>query len=217
MEGIGVRAENVFRVYTEKDLKRGVKKAGEILLSGGCVAFPTESFYGLGVNAMDEEAVRHLFRIKRREDNNPVLILLPSVDELPKYVNNIPSVALDLIKAFWPGGLTILFYASANITPLLTAGTGKIGVRVSSHPVATALARSIHGPITGTSANISGYPACETANDVQTYLKERVDLILDGGKTEGGKGSTIIDVTANPPKIIREGMIGPDQLRKFIL
>ncbi|MBN2061104.1 MAG: threonylcarbamoyl-AMP synthase [Deltaproteobacteria bacterium] len=208
--------KNIFRVDTCENLKRGVNKAGNILLAGGSVAFPTESFYGLGVNAMDEEAIRRLFHIKCRESGKPVLILLPSRDDLQKYVEEIPSIAMELTKTFWPGGLTIILNASSNISPLLTSGTGKIGVRLSSHPVAAALTGAIHGPITGTSANISGEPPCAAADEVQKRFGEKVDLILDGGRTGSGKGSTILDVTTEPPEILREGMISREQLKKFI-
>ena len=121
-----------------------------------------------------------------------------------------------LIEAFWPGGLTLVFRAGSKISPLLTAGTGKIGVRLSSHAVATALAQSIGVPITGTSANISDEDACRTAEEVSGIFGERLDLILDGGETRGKIGSTVLDVTVHPPRILREGMVSQSQLRKFI-
>ena len=193
------------------DPDAGLEEAKDVLLSGGVVAFPTESFYGLAVNAMDEKAIDRLFSIKNREPDLPVLILIPSLDTLNIYVEEIPEIARILIKQFWPGGLTMLFKAMPCISQRLTAGTGKIGVRLSSHPIATALAQTIKAPITGTSANISGRPACMRAMEVYNDFKKGV-LILDGGETGGGKGSTILDVTVKPPKIMREGMIGSDRL-----
>lgn len=204
-------------IDTDENLKIGIQRAGEILLSGGSVAFPTESFYGLGVNAMDDVAVGRLFHIKGREHNKPVLILLPSIDDLQRFVDDIPARAVDLMREFWPGGLTMIFYASKDVSPLLIAGTGKIGVRLSGHPVPTAIANAIGGPVTGTSANISGRPSCVTADDVKKNLGEKVDLILDGGRTEGGKGSTVLDITTDPPKILRKGMISREQLKKFLI
>jgi len=209
--------DHIFGVGTDEGQKAGLKKAKTVLLSGGMVAFPTESFYGLAVNALDEEAIRRLFTIKKRQDDNPLLILIPSIDILDHYVNNIPEIAHRLIKEFWPGGLTLVFDAGPKISPLLTAGTGKIGVRLSSHPIATALTGSIDLPITGTSANISGQPACTTAGEVFHSLGKEVDLILDGGQTKGGKGSTILDITISPPEILREGMVSRKQLKQFIL
>jgi L-threonylcarbamoyladenylate synthase len=204
----------VIRTHNEKDLRNGVDRARHIILSGGIVAFPTESFYGLAVNASDENAIGRLFKIKKRLYNMPVLVLIPSLEYLKGYVADVPEIALRLIGRFWPGGLTLLFKAGSGISPLLTVDTRKIGVRISSHPLAAALARAVDSPITGTSANISGKPGCVTAKEVYSSLGRDVDLILDGGETKGGKGSTILDVTVDPPEIIREGMISREQLQE---
>jgi L-threonylcarbamoyladenylate synthase len=204
----------VISTDNEEKLRNGLDRARQIILRGGIVAFPTESFYGLAVNSFDEADIRRLFKIKKRRDNTPVLVLIPSLEYLKDYVADVPDVALKLVKRFWPGGLTILFKAGSEISPLLTAGTGKIGARVSSNPVAAALCRAVGSPITGTSANISGKPGCVTAKEVYESLGKGVDLILDGGRTTGGKGSTILDVTVDPPEIIREGMISSEQIHE---
>jgi L-threonylcarbamoyladenylate synthase len=128
-------------------------------------------------------------------------------------VEQIPPVALRLIEKFWPGGLTLVFRASSKVSPLLTGGTQKIGIRLSSHPVATALARTIDAPISGTSANISGLPGCRNAQEVLESLGSGVDLILDGGETAGKVGSTVLDVTEQPPRILREGIILREQIK----
>jgi L-threonylcarbamoyladenylate synthase len=201
----------IINVRSETNLSEGIDEARDVLLSGGVVAFPTESFYGLAVNPMDDEAIDLLFRLKKREPDQPILVLIPFLEALELYASEIPEIARTLTRKFWPGGLTLLFKATPRISQRLTAGTGKIGVRLSSHPVATALAQSINSPITGTSANLSGYPACTNAMEVYNYFKMGV-LILDGGETAGGNGSTILDVSVTPPKIIREGMIAADQL-----
>jgi L-threonylcarbamoyladenylate synthase len=201
----------IIDVRSEADSSRGIDEAKDVLLSGGVVAFPTESFYGLAVNPMDEGAIDRLFRLKKREPDQPILILIPALETLEIYAADIPEIARTLIKKYWPGGLTLLFRAMPCISQRLTAGTGKIGLRLSSHPLASALAQSINSPITGTSANISGHPACRSAMEVFDCFKTGI-LILDGGETEGGKGSTILDVAVNPPRIIREGMINARQL-----
>ena len=201
----------IINVNRENGFAEGVHEARDVLLSGGVVAFPTESFYGLAVDPMNGQAVDRLFKIKKREPEQPILILIPCIETLDHYVAEMPEIAETLIKRFWPGGLTLIFKAMPRISQRLTAGTGKIGVRLSSHPVATALAQSINSPITGTSANISGYPACRSAGEVYDYFNKGV-LILDGGETGGGKGSTIVDVTCSPPEIIRHGMIDSGQL-----
>ena len=120
------------------------------------------------------------------------------------------------MDTFWPGGLTLLFHAAPEVSPKLTAGTGKIGIRVSSHPVATSLAGAISGAITSTSANISGSTECSTAEDVMDILGEIIDAIVDGGPTPGGKGSTIVDVTVDPPVTIREGVISEARITETL-
>ena len=215
MEGIEGRVPFI-RVHSEEDLQDGVRRAAEVLHSGGLVAYPTESFYGLAVNPFDEDALRRLFAIKKRQEDNPILLLLPSTHFLPRYASEISEMAWELIRRFWPGGLTLVFKASSRISPLLTGHTGKIGLRLSGHFPATALARAFDAPITGTSANISGQPACVSAEEVFHALGEGVDLILDGGRTKGPPGSTLLDVTASPPRLIREGIIAYDQLKDFL-
>jgi len=206
----------IIRLDGSANKKQVIQEAKAILLRGGLVACPTESFYGLAVDVDNEAAIGKLFSLKKRPTGRPVLILIPSSESLATYVTHIPKVAVKLIRRFWPGGLTLVFEASERISPLLTAGTGKIGVRLSNHPVATALARSIERPVSGTSANISGAPPCRHAEEVMGYFGQEVDLIIDGGKTAGGKGSTILDVTVDPPEIIREGMIQRNVLEKSV-
>jgi L-threonylcarbamoyladenylate synthase len=197
-------------------MDEAIKRAKGALLSGGLVAYPTESFYGLAVDAINEEAIRRLFTAKKRKPDHPVLIVIPSVESFAQYAIQIPLIAHKLTHEFWPGGLTLVFEASSKVSSLLTAGAGKIGIRLSSHPVATALTRSIGAPITGTSANISGEPPCRTAQEVLQSLGEKADLILDGGKTEGKIGSTVLDVTVDPPQILREGLVPRRQLEKLM-
>ncbi|MCP4579810.1 MAG: threonylcarbamoyl-AMP synthase [Deltaproteobacteria bacterium] len=191
------------------------EKAAEILKSGGLVAYPTESFYGLAVDADNETAILRLFRVKKREADVPVLLLIPSVEYLRRYAANVPGTAKRLMDAFWPGGLTLVFEARKNVSRLLTAGTGKIGIRLSSHPVATALAQATGSAITGTSANISGKPPCNTSHGVALALGKGVDRILDGGKTEGQKPSTVLDMTTRPHTVLREGMIETEMLLPY--
>jgi L-threonylcarbamoyladenylate synthase len=206
----------LIKLDTEDNLKAGLKRAAESILSGGMVAIPTESFYGLAVNPTDVKAIHRLFDAKKRRGDQPILILIPSVEHLDQYVIHVPKIARQLMKEFWPGGLTLIFEAKPHLPQELTAATGKVGVRLSSHPIATALAQAVDGPITGTSANISGQPACSSAKEVLQNLGEKVDLILDGGETAGGKGSTVLDVTMDPPVLVREGMVSREQIRKCL-
>jgi L-threonylcarbamoyladenylate synthase len=193
-----------------------VNKASDILLAGGLVVYPTESFYGLAADSTNENAIRRLFLVKQRSPGRPLLILIPSVEALDPFVARVPPIARELMDEFWPGGLTLVFEAGQKVSPLLTAGTDKIGIRLSPHPIATALARTLGAPITGTSANISGKPACKDAGEVLGAFKEWVDLILDGGATPGEIGSTVLDITVDPPKILREGMVQKKDLEEYI-
>ncbi|HUH67064.1 MAG TPA: L-threonylcarbamoyladenylate synthase [Syntrophales bacterium] len=189
-----------------------IGKAASILQAGGVIAYPTETFYGLGADAQNEEAVKKIFMIKGRNFRNPLSIIIGDTREVKGLVEDVPASALDLMERFWPGALTIIFRARKELSGLLTAGTGKIGIRLSSHPVATALARKLGRPITATSANLSGGPECTAALQVAEEIGDRIDAIVDGGNTPGGVGSTIIDVTADSPVILREGTITKDEL-----
>lgn len=208
--------DNIVSTDTDESHKASLKKARQILLSGGIVGFPTESFYGLAVDIENEEAIERLFSLKKRINKKPLLIILPAIESLEEYVENIPDQAMRLIEEFWPGGLTMIFNANRRISSLLTAGSGKIGIRYSSHPLAVMIAESISRPVTGTSANISGSPPCVTAEEVYDCFGKAVDLIIDGGRTKGGKGSTILDVTKEPPVVLREGIVSKKAIEKLI-
>ena len=195
-----------------KHVEMEAREAAKILKSGGLVAYPTESFYGLAADPDNETAILRLFRIKKREAGQPVLLLIPSVLCLKRYAENIPKTATQLMDAFWPGGLTLVFEARKDVSRLLTAGKGKIGLRLSSHPIASALAQAMGSAITGTSANISGEPPCNTPQGVTSALKRGVDRILDGGETPGQKASTVLDMTTQPPTVLREGLIATENV-----
>jgi len=203
----------IIRVCGREDWGGAVSQAAGVILSGAVVALPTESFYGLAVDATNEQAVRRLLRIKKRRETHPILLLIASRDMLQTLVKEVPGSAWRLMDAFWPGGLTLVFKAGPGVSPLLTGGGDKIGIRLSSHPIPTELARAAGVPVTGTSANLTGQPPCKDAKDVLVALGDQIDLLLDGGKTSGVKGSTVLDVTLDPPRVLREGMISSRRLR----
>ena len=182
-------------------------EAVRVLYEGGVVAFPTETFYGLGADARNETAVEKIFRIKGRNFRNPLSVIVANDREVIPLVKEIPAAAKILMNTFWPGPLTIVFQASPSVLPRLTADTGKIGIRVSSHPIARFLAAGLAGPLTATSANPSGGPECSSADAVVRALGDLPDAVIDGGKTPGGAGSTILDTTLFPPRVLREGAI----------
>lgn len=184
-----------------------IKKAVNILQAGGIIAYPTETFYGLGASAENERAVEKIFLLKGRQFRNPISLIIGQMKDINRLVDHVPEMAQYLMQTFWPGALTLIFRATPHVNTRLTAGTGKIGIRISSHPIATKLAKTLSQPITATSANLSGQTECTTADEVMSSLQNRIDALIDGGPTPGRMGSTIMDVTTDPPAIIREGVV----------
>jgi L-threonylcarbamoyladenylate synthase len=199
--------------FSEEDI---IIRAVKILTDGGVIAYPTETFYGLGVDAASEQAIQKIFSVKGRDFRNPISLIIGRSDDVYPLVRDVPESAKKLMASFWPGALTIVFSASDNVSGLLTAGSGKIGLRVSSHPIAHKIVQKIKRPLTATSANLSGEPECSLASEVIGQIGDKIDAVLDGGKTEGGKASTLIDVTANPPVILREGAISRIAIEEYL-
>jgi L-threonylcarbamoyladenylate synthase len=191
-----------------------VAEAAERLRRGGLVAFPTESFYGLGALARLPEAVRRLVAVKRRPSDSPILVIVADRRQLGDVVESVPPVAERLIECFWPGSLTLVFTARSTVSPALTGGSGRLGVRQPGLPLLSFLAAAVGAPVTATSANRSGAIPPTTAEAVKVSLGDEVDLILDGGPTAGGLPSTVLDVTTEPPTLIREGKVTVGQLRE---
>jgi L-threonylcarbamoyladenylate synthase len=191
-------------------------KAAKILLGGGIIAYPTETFYGLGADATNEKAIQKIFTVKVRDFKNPISLIIGQTDDIYALVQNVSEAAKKLMAAFWPGALTIVFSAANTVSPLLTAGSGKIGLRLSSHKGALGIVQKLKRPLTATSANLSGAPECISASDVALQLGDKIDAIIDLGNTPGTKGSTIIDVTSTPPVILREGAISRKIIEKYI-
>lgn len=184
-----------------------LRQASEIIHSGGVVAYPTETTYGLGVDAFNAEAVERLFKIKGRDRSMPISVIIEDVKQLSVIAREVPSKTEALIKKFWPGPLTTLFERSENLPAALSGGTGKIGVRIPDHSVALQFLRVVKKPLTATSANRSGQPGAVTAKLVDESLGDAIDLILDGGDTPGGDESTVVDMTRYPPRLIRQGRV----------
>ena len=181
--------------------------AAATLRQGGLVAFPTESFYGLGAHALDPRALALVFAVKGRPESKPLLVLVDSVAMAETLVEKLTDGARDLMARHWPGPLTLVLKAAPGLPGLLTAETGTVGVRMPGHAVARALVRAARFPVTAPSANPSGEAAPTTAAAVQRAFEGKVDLILDGGPTAGGAGSTIADCTVWPPRVLRQGPV----------
>jgi len=184
-----------------------VMEAVRIMKEGGVIAYPTETFYGLGADIRNAQAIEKIYAIKGRDFDKPVSIIIGSRKDLAMFARDITPAAETLMDRFWPGGITLLFNASQDVPGKLTAKTGKIGIRLSSNPIATLLAQNLSGAITATSANRSGQKECVSIEEVMDSIGEKLDAVIDGGRTPGGSGSTIVDVTVDPPIIVREGIV----------
>ncbi|MBW2489751.1 MAG: threonylcarbamoyl-AMP synthase [Deltaproteobacteria bacterium] len=184
-----------------------IVKSFQIIKDGGVIVFPTQYLYGLGADALNVEAVDKVFEIKQRSYHKPLLILIPHRQDLKRLVQHVSSAAVHIMNCFWPGAVTLVFKAKDTVPENLTANTGKVGIRMPQHPVALALSRAVGGPLTATSANITGDSGCSTVSDIDLRISDNVDLILDAGPLKGGTGSTVVDVTIDPPKILRDGAI----------
>lgn len=193
--------------FNENSSAKIIADSIEILKGGGIIAYPTESFYALGVLATDEKALKDLFLLKKRPIEKPLPLIVGGPEALATVVKRVPERAVDLMKRYWPGALTVVFEAADNISELLTAGTGRVAVRVPGESIALRLAREAGFPITATSANISTKPPADTPDMVTGYFGDSIDLIIDGGRTPGGKPSTIVDATTDTLKILREGSV----------
>ncbi len=193
-----------------------IEEAAEALKNGGLVAFPTETVYGLGANALDAEAVAKIFIAKGRPQDNPLIVHVSSVDMLRQVVKAVPPAAEKLMKAFWPGPLTIIFEKSALISKTVTAGLSTVAVRMPSHPAALKLIEKSGVPVAAPSANISGSPSTTKAEHVIADLSGKVDYIIDGGACEVGLESTVLDLTCEVPQILRPGGIGLEALEKVL-
>jgi L-threonylcarbamoyladenylate synthase len=172
----------------------------------GVLVFPTSGLYGLGADAFCDEAVRRVFAIKHRPAHKPLLVLLSGVDDMDRVVSEVPEYAA-LLLGLWPGGITFIFKAGDRVPTILTGGTGTIGVRMPAHPVAKALVEQFGGPITGTSANLTGFPAAASVIGLDPGIRRQVDMVIDAGNLTGGSGSTIVDVTGWPVRMVREGVV----------
>ena len=206
----------ILKIGADNSEEKILTRAAEILAGSGIIAYPTETFYGLGADATNLKAIEKIFAVKGRNFKNPISLIIGQTDDVYDLVKDIPESAQKLMAAFWPGALTIVFSASDKVSSLLTAGTGKIGLRISSHPGALAIVQKLKKPLTATSANLSGAPECSLASDVANQIGDKIDAIIDCGQTQGGKASTIIDVTCDPPTILREGAITRKAIEKHI-
>src|SRR5690348_13744143 len=193
-----------------------IAEAARILRAGGLVAFPTETVYGLGANALDASAVARIFAAKGRPANNPLIIHIADASDVRKVVADWPESAGRLAERFWPGPLTLVLPRCDAVPDAVTAGGPTVAVRVPAHPVAQALVRAAGVPIAAPSANRSMELSPTRAEHVLRGLDGRIDVLLDGGPTAGGIESTVLDLTATPPRLLRPGLIGVAELEAVL-
>ncbi|PIE77190.1 MAG: threonylcarbamoyl-AMP synthase [Clostridiales bacterium] len=200
--------------HAERD-RANLHEAADILKQGGTVVFPTETVYGLGANGLDEAAVRKIFIAKGRPADNPLILHIASLDWLDRLVVDVPPITQTLIDAFWPGPLTLILRRRDFVPDIVTAGLDTVAIRMPSHPLARAIIAAADLPIAAPSANLSGKPSPTKADHVIADMMGRVDLIIDGGDVEHGLESTVLDLSVEPPLILRPGAITYEQLRAF--
>jgi L-threonylcarbamoyladenylate synthase len=193
-----------------------IKEAADIIKSGGLVAFPTETVYGLGANALDNEAVFKIFKAKNRPADNPLIVHVSSLKMLNDVVLEIPSIAKKLIKKYWPGPLTLVLKKSSKIPSVVTCGLDSVAVRMPSNKIALELIKKSGVPIAAPSANLSKSPSPTRARHVFDDMNGRIDMILNGGECNIGLESTVLDVSEKLPRLLRPGKVTLEELEKFI-
>ena len=196
------------------DIQQQIKQGISILKGGGVVAFPTDTVYGLGACASDEQAVERVYELKKRLRNMALPLLLADTTQISEVAANVSQIAWLLIRRFLPGALTLVLPKSDTLPDIITAGSRTVAVRIPAHPVPIALSEGIGAPIVGTSANLSGKPSALTAGEVYSQFGNKIDLVVDGGRCPGGKESTIVDVTGEKLVILREGAITREELEQ---
>lgn len=191
-----------------------LEKAVSALNRGGLVAFSTDTLYALGAHAFIEEGVSRVYEAKGRPQGMALPLLLGGPEDIPRVAVDVPQAAWDLAERFWPGAVTLVLYKTPSVSTTITGGRDTVAVRVPSHPTALALIRNVGAPLTGTSANRSGGPDPVSAEVVREHLGDSVDVVLDEGPCSLAVGSTIVDMTAESPRILRAGAVDRAELER---
>lgn len=200
-----MRMAEVLKINPDAPSPQLISQAVEVLKRGGVIVYPTETLYGMGADPYNDLAVQRLYRIKGRQGGKPIPFLVKDIKMLEMLVAEIPPIGKELMARYWPGPLTLVFRAREELPPTLR-GEGTIGLRISSHPIARGIVAAIDQPLTATSANPSGGEEIADPRMIATLLGDQVDLIIDAGEA-GGIGSTVVDLTVSPPRVLREGVI----------
>jgi len=196
------------------DIQKQVEEGISVLKQGGIVAFPTDTVYGLGAWASNQQAVERVYRVKERPQNIALPLLLAHTLQISEVAEPVPQIAWLLAHNFLPGALTLVLHKSNSVPDIVTAGGITVAIRIPAHPIPVALVEGLGAPIIGTSANLSGKPSALTADDVYSQFGDKIDLVIDGGRCPGGRESTIVDVTKETPVVLREGAIALRELEQ---
>ena len=206
----------IVKINPEKPYLSEIKKAADIIRQGGLVAFPTETVYGLGANALEPKAVRKIFEAKNRPVDNPLIIHIADKEQIYTLAEKLPKEAERLINLFWPGPLTLILKKSKIVPDITTAGLDSVAVRMPSNKIALTLIKESRTPIAAPSANSSGKPSPTSAEHVIHDLYGKIPFIIDGGSTEIGVESSVIDLTTSPATLLRPGKISYEDLRRVL-
>jgi len=204
------------RVDSLQPTREQLAPAASAIESGGIVAFPTDTFYGLAVDPRSSVAVRKLFQLKLRSGSQPLPLIADNIAQVVEHVGQFTPTAERLAKEYWPGALTLIIAASPALCAEVTGGTRTVAVRVPDHRVARALAHLAGHAVTATSANLSGFPPPANPDEVAARLGDGIDVLVDSGTSPGGLPSTIVDTTAVPPRLVRAGAIEWERVLKFL-
>lgn len=206
----------VLKISPEAPERHVIDYAAGFVRRGSVIGVPTDTFYGLSADPFNLSAVEQVFRIKGRPEFRALPILVNSVEQAVSLAREIPDTFLTLAQRFWPGALTLVVEATHRLPLKVTGNTGRVALRWADSRIATALITAVGGPVTGTSANLSGYPSCTTAQELTKQLGERLDLILDSGDTGGVMASTIVQLEDDSWTVVREGALPESEIRKAL-
>jgi L-threonylcarbamoyladenylate synthase len=204
------------RIHGDSTDEAALEIASAAIINGSVISLPTDTFYALAADPFNLRAVEQIFRIKGRQDWKPLLLLIDSVDQAEAIAQNIPEIFYEIAEEFWPGPLTLILPAANHVPLKITGGTGTVGMRIPNFTLTRLLVQAIDIPIVGTSANLSAHPACASADQVLKQLGGKIELVLDSGKLKATAPSTILDLTKEPARIIREGAIPARALEKYL-
>ncbi|NDQ58662.1 MAG: threonylcarbamoyl-AMP synthase [Acidipila sp.] len=209
-------AAELLRISLQNPDAQLVQYAAQFIARGKVVAIPTDTFYGLAADPFNLSAVEQIYQIKGRPESRALPILVNSVEQAGTLVRDLPSNFFKLAEKFWPGALTMVMEASHRLPLKVTGNTGRVALRMPDAQVVLSLIESVGGPVTGTSANLSGHPSCTNADLLVAQLGDRLTLVLDGGETGAVLASTILDLRENTWRIVREGRISEEQIRALL-